>query len=156
MRNLALGGVGALAAAGLLYRLVGRSRPAAARLLLGWGTLNGLACLACAGLMLWSSKVGKARELERLLAAIPWRGDEVVLDVGPGRGALLVRAARRLTAGRAVGVDLWRVEDQSGNSPEATRSNARTERVGDRVALVSGDARQLPFPPVRSTSCSPA
>jgi arsenite methyltransferase len=145
VRNLALGGLGALAAAALLYRLAGRSRPVVARLSLGWGTLNGLGCLASAGLMLWSSKVGKARELDRLLDTIPWRGDEAVLDVGPGRGALLVRAARRLITGHAIGADLWREQDQSGNRPEATRSNARAEGVGDCVALVSGDARHLPF-----------
>jgi arsenite methyltransferase len=146
VRNLALGGLGALAAGALVYRLAQRSRPTAARLLLGWGTLNGLVCLASAGLMLWSSKVGKARELDRLLDAFPWRGDERVLDIGPGRGALLVRAARRLDAGYAVGVDVWRAEDQSGNSPQATRSNMRAEGVGDRVTLLSGDARHLPFP----------
>lgn len=68
-----------------------------------------------------------------------------VLDVVPGRGSLLIRAARRLTIGRVVGVDLWRTEDQSGNSPEAARSNANSEGVGDRIALVSGDARHPPF-----------
>jgi ubiquinone/menaquinone biosynthesis C-methylase UbiE len=68
------------------------------------------------------------------------------LDVGCGRGLLLIGAARRLTTGRAVGVDIWQAEDLSGNRPEATRENARREGVVDRVDVRDGDARQLPFP----------
>ena len=54
-------------------------------------------------------------------------------------------AAQHLTAGRAVGVDLWRGVDQSGNSAEATRNNAVAEGVADRVELHDGDMRALPF-----------
>jgi cyclopropane fatty-acyl-phospholipid synthase-like methyltransferase len=34
------------------------------------------------------------------------RGDETVLDVGPGHGLLLIGAAKRLPRGRAMGIDL--------------------------------------------------
>src|SRR5439155_9251689 len=95
--------------------------------------LTGLNCLANAGGMLWYSKAGKLRGRERLLDLVPWRGDETVLDVGCGRGLLLVGAARRLTTGRAVGVDLWRGVDLSGNRPEAPLENARLEGVEGRV-----------------------
>jgi hypothetical protein len=47
--------------------------------------------------------------------------------------------------GRAVGVDLWRGVDQSGNSAEATRRNAIAEGVADRVELHTGDITALPF-----------
>jgi len=40
-----------------------------------------------------------------------------VLDVGCGRGLLLIGAARRLTTGKAVGVDIWQAEDRVGNLP---------------------------------------
>ena len=46
-----------------------------------------------------------------LLDGLGLRGDERILDLGCGRGAVLLLAARRLTAGRAVGVDLWRRAD---------------------------------------------
>lgn len=74
-----------------------------------------------------------------------WRGDERVLDVGCGRGLMLVGAAGRLTTGTAVGVDLWRAEDQADNTPEAALENARREGVADRVRVETGDARALPF-----------
>ena len=54
-------------------------------------------------------------------------------------------AAQHLTTGRAVGVDLWRSADQSGNSAEATRRNAIAEGVADRVELHTGDMTALPF-----------
>jgi ubiquinone/menaquinone biosynthesis C-methylase UbiE len=73
------------------------------------------------------------------------RGDERVLDLGCGRGAVLIMAAKRLTTGRAVGVDLWKSFDQSGNSSEATQRNAVAEGVADRVELRTGDLRSLPF-----------
>jgi len=38
--------------------------------------------------------VGKVRERERLLDTLTWRGDEQVLDLGCGRGLMLIGAAR--------------------------------------------------------------
>src|SRR5438132_6168207 len=80
-----------------------------------------------------------------LLDQLHLRGDERILDMGCGRGAVLLMAAQRLTTGRAVGVDLWRSVDQSGNSLEATRRNAIAEGVADRVELHTGDMTALPF-----------
>jgi arsenite methyltransferase len=67
-----------------------------------------------------------------------------VLDLGCGRGALLLSAARLVPRGRAVGIDLWRA-DQTGNSPAATRRNAEREGVADRVELDTGDMTALPY-----------
>jgi ubiquinone/menaquinone biosynthesis C-methylase UbiE len=44
------------------------------------------------------------------------------------------------------GIDVWRSEDQTGNTREAALENARTEGVADRVRVSTGDARDLPFP----------
>jgi SAM-dependent methyltransferase len=101
--------------------------------------------LVTAGVMIWGSKIGKLRLRDKLIGSIPWRGDEQVLDVGCGRGLMLIATAKRLRSGRATGIDIWRREDQTGNSREATSQNAQMENVSDRVALQDGDARKLPF-----------
>jgi ubiquinone/menaquinone biosynthesis C-methylase UbiE len=95
--------------------------------------------------MLWSSRVGKLGIRDRLLDSIALRGDEKVLDVGCGRGLLLIGAAKRLTSGRVTGVDIWSPEDLSSNSADAVRSNARAEGVADRIRIEDADARKLPF-----------
>lgn len=105
----------------------------------------GLGCGAMACWMIYDSKVGKLRERDRLLDLVTWRGDETVLDVGCGRGLLLIGAARRLDTGKCVGVDLWQAEDLTGNRPEATLENARREGVADRVEVKTGDMRKMPF-----------
>jgi SAM-dependent methyltransferase len=101
--------------------------------------------MAGVGGMLWYSKVGKLRIREEMLNQIPWRGDERVLDVGCGRGLAAVGAARRLTTGKVVGVDVWIRSALSGNGPEQVLENARREGVADRVEATKGDVRQLPF-----------
>jgi len=105
----------------------------------------GLAYLAVAAVMLWSSRVAKMRVRDRLLDSVGLRGDEKVLDVGCGRGLLLIGAAKRLTSGRVTGVDIWSGEDLSSNSAEAARANAKAEGVADRVRIEDADARKLPF-----------
>jgi len=58
---------------------------------------------------------------------------------------VLLLAAHRLPEGRAVGADIWRRRDQSGNSRAAAEHNAVVEGVRDRVDVVNADARDLPF-----------
>ena len=96
--------------------------------------------------MVWSSKVGKVKERETLLDRVAWTGRERVLDVGCGRGLMLIGAAKRLTTGIATGVDIWQAEDLSGNRPEATLENAAREGVADRVRVETADMRKMPFP----------
>jgi len=142
VRNLALGAL-ACGVAGFLCLEAWRGpagRVAAAVAFVGL-----IICAAEALYMVWSSRVGKLRERERLLDLLELRGGEHVLDVGCGRGLLLHGVARRLATVRATGVDIWSNRDQSGNSLETTRENARREGVTERVEIVTGDARSLPF-----------
>jgi ubiquinone/menaquinone biosynthesis C-methylase UbiE len=96
--------------------------------------------------MIYASKFGKVRDREKLLNLIPWRGDEQVLDVGCGRGLMLIGAAKKLKTGKAIGIDIWQTQDLSGNRPEATIENAQLEGVSDRVEIHTADMRELPFP----------
>jgi SAM-dependent methyltransferase len=91
-------------------------------------------------------KWGKFRHRDRMLAQVPWTGNERVLDVGTGRGLLLIGAARRLTTGRAVGIDIWSTKDLSGNAIERTQANIALEGVGDKVELRTEDASHMTFP----------
>jgi ubiquinone/menaquinone biosynthesis C-methylase UbiE len=95
---------------------------------------------------LFVSVYGKRRTARRMLDRLAWTGNEHVLDVGCGHGLLLVEAARRLTTGRAVGIDVWSQRDQWRNSADATRAHLRDVGVADRVEVQDADARELPFP----------
>jgi ubiquinone/menaquinone biosynthesis C-methylase UbiE len=105
----------------------------------------GLGFGAMALWMIYDSKIGKIRERETYLDKINWNGHERVLDVGCGLGLFLIGAAKRLSTGRAVGIDKWQQEDLSGNNAEGTLRNATIEGVADKVEVHTGDARQLPF-----------
>ena len=56
-------------------------------------------------------------------------------------------AVRRVPAGQAVGADLWRRRDQSGNSRAAADRKAVAGGVAGRVELADADAPDLPFAP---------
>src|SRR5262245_52487513 len=103
VRNLALIGAVCLVLALVALFVLRSAQPALAGMLFRMGLWPGVSLLLTAGVMLWGSKVGKLRMRDRLIKDIPWRGDEQVLDVGCGRGLLLLGAARRLTSGKAVG-----------------------------------------------------
>jgi SAM-dependent methyltransferase len=107
--------------------------------------LAALFILAILGFYLHGTLRGKFHLWAELLDSLNLRGDERILDMGCGRGAVLLMAAQHLTTGRAVGLDLWRTIDQSGNSAEATQRNAIAERVADRVELHTGNMTALPF-----------
>lgn len=132
----------------------------------GMGMTTGIGCSLMGAWMLWHSKVGKLRNRERLLDRIVWSGDEQVLDVGCGRGLIMIGAAKRLTTGSATGIDIWQAQDLTRNGPEAVLENARLEQVTERVAVQTADVRKLPFgdssfhgdhlrlPATRNTDCS--
>jgi len=137
---------GMLIVGGLLLA-VGLIRPHLIHLPMRWIGVVVFAYLVQGALsMVYYSKVGKRRMRESFLNSIGWRGDESVLDIGCGRGLLLVAAAHRLTSGRAVGVDMFLPNAITGNHPNAALENAAIEGVRDRVDVQEADARKLPFP----------
>jgi len=72
-----------------------------------------------------SMEQGKERRIDRL-AALEWRGDETVVDVGGGNGSLLVELLSRHPGLRGIVFDL----------PETVRDEAR---LGERCTFVAGN-----------------
>jgi arsenite methyltransferase len=94
----------------------------------------------------YTTRAGKFQCWAEQIGALSLQGDERILDVGCGRGAVLLMCAQRLDkGGRAIGLDLWSTTDQSGNDPNTTRANAKAEGVEERIELVTGDMCEMPF-----------
>ena len=126
-----------LTAAGVLALVLGFFSP--------WLFVVAALFLAQAGIYLHTTTRGKLRVWDDLLDGLNLQGTERALDLGCGRGAVLLALARRLPRGRAVGVDLWRSKDQTGNAADVTRANAAAEGVEPRVELRTADMTSLPF-----------
>src|SRR5689334_19725658 len=107
---MALGGAALLALSVMRMveggRLVGVIPPA----------FGGTWLLLNAAVFVHTTRAGKFTVWSELLDQLALKGDERLLDIGCGRGAVLLMAAKRLPRGRAVGVDLWSTTDQSGNA----------------------------------------
>jgi arsenite methyltransferase len=129
-----------LAGIGLIFILPENQRSIAYVLL----TVGVLAALATLILMVITDRQRRLQARQTMLDAIAWRGDEVVLDVGCGNGFLLLEAAKHLTGGKAIGIDIWK--DAAGQqSADVLRRNAQIEGVTPRIDLKNCDARAMPF-----------
>jgi SAM-dependent methyltransferase len=100
---------------------------------------------SCVASYAYTTRRGKFAVWRTLIDEQRLRGDERVLDLGCGRGVVLIEAAKRLSRGRAIGIDLWRSQDQSGNAASVTLTNARAAGVEERIDVATADLRELPF-----------
>jgi ubiquinone/menaquinone biosynthesis C-methylase UbiE len=84
-------------------------------------------------------------------------GSEKVLDVGSGRGLYAIEAAKKLTEGKVIGIDIWesdkieeltyhhRLSQPTGNTISNAERNAQIEGVLDKIEFISMDANHLKF-----------
>ena len=121
---------------GLIFLAVGLSSFYAhsSRQLRGFAWTGGVLLLEGILLILYS-KFGKFRHRDRMLQLIPWRGDEHFLDVGTGRGLLLIGAAKRAMNGRGIGIDIFSGKDLSSNTMANTMKNVELEGVKGQVEI---------------------
>lgn len=105
----------------------------------------GVVCIAEALLMLLYAKWGKFRHRDRMLTMFHWRGNERVLDVGTGRGLMMIGAAKKLSSGNAVGIDIWNESDLSGNVLVNTLANIEAEGVKHNTEVRNEDACSMSF-----------
>ncbi|HEY2749556.1 MAG TPA: class I SAM-dependent methyltransferase [Polyangia bacterium] len=139
-------GVVAMSAGGLTLLVLAIVLAWGARLVPAVCAFAGAASLlGTIGIYLHTTRRGKFAVWAELVDGLGLSGDERVLDVGCGRGAVLTMVAKRLPRGRAVGLDLWSGADQLGNGPAAARRNLDAEGVRARCALFTGDMRSMPF-----------
>jgi SAM-dependent methyltransferase len=83
------------------------------------------------------------RILELVLAHLDWNGEGRALDVGCGSAALTIKLAHKYPRARIVGIDSWGGKWEY--SKGMCESNARIEKVIDRVTFQKASASSLPF-----------
>ena len=94
----------------------------------------------------FTTRRGKFVEWERILDRLRLSGEERVLDMGCGRGAVLTAVARRVTTGRVTGVDIWSTARPVGERQGRHRAQRVARRRGRSRDVETGDMRALPFP----------
>jgi arsenite methyltransferase len=94
---------------------------------------------------IWSSRIGKLIMRDRMIEELKLSGNENVLDIGCGKGLLTVGIAKKLNSGRVVGLDHWKGTFEYNYTREMAENNVAIEGVSNKVEIVNGDAKKLPF-----------
>lgn len=113
-----------------------------------WLVIFGAILLGIVLIYLHASRRGRFRAWSRELGALDLRGDETILDVGCGRGAVTTLAAARVSTGIVVGTDIWArsgwlAGNRRGSDDQIAKNNAQAEGVADRVQFIGGDIDDL-------------
>jgi len=146
VRNLAIGAVACIAGGLLLFVAARPVNNLLGAILLLWGVIAGSLMGIVAVLLRRSSRTGKLDERDEMLASVGLAGEEVVVDLGCGRGLLAIGAAKRLSTGKVICLDIWNPKDQRGATPETLAENARLEGVSHRLEIRTGDMQHMPLP----------
>ncbi|NQU36484.1 MAG: class I SAM-dependent methyltransferase [Actinobacteria bacterium] len=80
----------------------------------------------------------------KVLTDVPAPGR--TLDVGCGRGMVLIETLLEFPDAKGVGLDLWRSRSEKGVARKILVANATENRVVDRTSLQIGDMTAMPFP----------
>jgi len=105
----------------------------------------GIPFLVSGVLMLIYSQYGKFRHRDKILSLLKLQGHENILDVGTGKGLLMIGAAKKLTTGKVSGIDIWNKKCLTGNTMDNAQLNAKLENVTGKIELLNQDARKLNF-----------
>ena len=79
-----------------------------------------------------------------VLSHLDYDGQEKILEVGCGSGALIIRAALTWSKAKVIGIDYWGAV--YNYSKALCEKNAASEGVASRCVFQHGDAKQLDFP----------
>lgn len=106
------------------------------------------ASISCGAGALWMilySVYGKYKHRDKMIGLINWSGTEQVLDIGTGKGLLLIGAAKQLINGKATGIDIWNAEDLTGNNSDSVLQNAMTEGVSGKIEVLNENVVEMGF-----------
>ena len=92
---------------------------------------------------MYTTTKGKFVLWERIFGQLNLTGAARILDVGCGRGMVVITGLRAFPSAQGVGVDLWRSRDQSGNDPATTTANAQANGLADRLELRTEDMSDM-------------
>ena len=146
LRSFISRGVWTLVFALALYWMNRVEYPGPSLRLGGTVALIGIAFLAAAGVMLWSSRTGKLRLRDQLVVALELQGTERVLDMGCGLGLLGIGIAKRLKSGKVIAADTWDARRLRGSTKENAVENAKAEGVDERIRFENLDWEKLVYP----------
>jgi SAM-dependent methyltransferase len=101
---------------------------------------------------------GNRIEIARhIIASLNLSGQELVLDVGSGRGLYAIEAAKALSTGKVIAIDIWEPENTldfknpykltqpTGNTISNAQKNARIEGVEEKIDFLNMDGNHTKF-----------
>lgn len=92
-----------------------------------------------------STNFAKMKLREKIINVAQPKENDVILDVGTGRGLHAIGFAKALEKCKVIGIDVWSQTSLSGNRMEKALENAKIEGVSEKVGFKNADARELPF-----------
>ena len=96
-------------------------------------------------LMVFSSKIFKIKNRDKIIGDLNLTGSETVLDIGCGRGLYAIGFAEKLTNGKVFGIDIWNAEDISMNAESSVMENIRKANLEQKIILKTEDMRHMSF-----------
>lgn len=95
--------------------------------------------------MVLYSKLFKIIYRNKLIEKLNINGNEIILDIGCGRGLYTIGFAELIKNGKVYGIDIWNPGDISENSESSIMQNIKITNTGEKIILKTEDMRSMSF-----------